>query len=174
MDTDALYIPKVNLFLHKTGLSAYNFSSFLDVDNDMKSRFTLRIFGEAHSNSGGNAKFLIMESLDVTDCNDFGAKATRCYRGNILPVLRDYSLSEIERLNATSQDFLTAYQVPFYRLEIYETADHVTTPIRIYGCVKYALLFSAQDDEDHWLSGGTLRSWSWINHYRNWIFRHGV
>lgn len=107
MDIDIIYVRKGNVFVHRGGLIPVNYTLFYNRANPDPAThlFTSSVFGSAHSGSGAVLKSIILSATDVNPCEK-GTDFPRCYKGNLLPVLRDFSLNEIKSLNATSSDFV--------------------------------------------------------------------
>jgi hypothetical protein len=157
MDINPLYLKKGNIFPHHGGTIPVNFSLYYaDSDAIEKQLLAGRILGAAHSGSGGVGKSLVLQEVEyLPQTKD--PKFRRIYKGNLLPVIVDYSLNEIRKLNATSQDFVTSYRAPFYGVEVLETPDHISTSPRIYGCGTKAVIVSAENsNSSEWMLAGTL------------------
>jgi hypothetical protein len=173
MDVKDFYVPKGDIFPHVTGLPPINYTVYYSSStNTMKQSSASRILGQTHGGQSGVIKTLFLDPLKISDgdCEGISDAQVFCYRGNALPFLRDFSLQEIANLNATSENYIRGYRVPFYQLEIFATNNYSVNSIRIYGCGFTALAVTAQDATDSDYLLGSKANVPLINSFRFFLF----
>jgi hypothetical protein len=158
MDIDKIYIKKGNSFAHHGGLVPVNFSLYQSMERATKQATASVVLGRAHATSaGGLLQSIKLQQIEYTPRHeDPPGLVWSSYKGNLLPVIGDYSPDDIAALNATSEDFVTSHRLPYYQLEAFEVIGdgELNNTARIYGCGLFTFAVRAYDRNDS--------DWLWI------------